>query len=248
MAVQSVSKSTLYCSFCGKSQHEVRKLIAGPTIFICDECVELCIDIIREENKSSVKSRDGIPTPKEISKVLDDYVIRQNHAMTLLVAYQLAYRKQKTLPSAWRPALPLRRGSPAAGPFPPGDRPPPSQGLIGDGAGSDGHGSSLDRGNPILEHKTNGEFARRSLIISFLPRLPGCTRNGAIACLQILSASRRVSRTQYGIRQTAAPGRDLVLERPPRHGPASQGDRRNGRNRHPYGCWRRRGEWGAGRD
>ena len=57
------SKNTLYCSFCGKSQHEVRKLIAGPTVFICDECVELCMDIIREENKSSlVKSRDGIPT------------------------------------------------------------------------------------------------------------------------------------------------------------------------------------------
>ena len=70
------SKNTLYCSFCGKSQHEVRKLIAGPTVFICDECVELCMDIIREENKSSlVKSRDGIPTPKEIRKVLDDYVI-----------------------------------------------------------------------------------------------------------------------------------------------------------------------------
>ena len=59
------SKNTLYCSFCGKSQHEVRKLIAGPTVFICDECVELCMDIIDEEHKSSlVKSRDGIPTPK----------------------------------------------------------------------------------------------------------------------------------------------------------------------------------------
>src|SRR5690348_2818363 len=73
------SKNTLYCSFCGKSQHEVRKLIAGPTVFICDECVELCMDIIREENKSSlVKSRDGTPTPKEIRKVLDDYVIGQD--------------------------------------------------------------------------------------------------------------------------------------------------------------------------
>src|SRR3989442_13874021 len=60
------SKKPLNCTFCGKSQHEVRKLIAGPTVFICDECVELCMDIISEENKSSlVKSRDGVPTPKE---------------------------------------------------------------------------------------------------------------------------------------------------------------------------------------
>ena len=66
------SKNTLYCSFCGKSQHEVRKLIAGPTVFICDECVELCMDIIREETKTSgLKSTDGVPTPREICKVLD---------------------------------------------------------------------------------------------------------------------------------------------------------------------------------
>ena len=72
------SKNTLYCSFCGKSQHEVRKLIAGPTVFICDECVELCMDIIREETKSTgLKSSDGVPTPREICDVLDDYVIGQ---------------------------------------------------------------------------------------------------------------------------------------------------------------------------
>src|SRR4029078_6213238 len=79
------SKNTLYCSFCGKSQHEVRKLIAGPTVFICDECVELCMDIIREENKSSlVKSGDGVPTPMEIYEVLNDYVIGQDHAKKVL--------------------------------------------------------------------------------------------------------------------------------------------------------------------
>ena len=81
----SESKNTLYCSFCGKSQHEVRKLIAGPTVFICDECVELCMDIIREENKSSlVKSGDGVPTPVEIYEVLNDYVIGQEHAKKVL--------------------------------------------------------------------------------------------------------------------------------------------------------------------
>ena len=89
------SKSTLYCSFCGKSQHEVRKLIAGPTVFICDECVELCNDIIREESKSSlVKTRDGVPTPLEICNVLDDYVIGQSRAKRVLsVAVHNHYKR-----------------------------------------------------------------------------------------------------------------------------------------------------------
>ncbi|WP_338723395.1 ATP-dependent Clp protease ATP-binding subunit ClpX [Devosia sp. XK-2] len=89
------SKNTLYCSFCGKSQHEVRKLIAGPTVFICDECVELCMDIIREENKTSmVKSSEGVPTPAEICKVLDDYVIGQGRAKRVLsVAVHNHYKR-----------------------------------------------------------------------------------------------------------------------------------------------------------
>ncbi|KPP91990.1 MAG: ATP-dependent Clp protease ATPase subunit ClpX [Rhodobacteraceae bacterium HLUCCA08] len=91
----SDSKNTLYCSFCGKSQHEVRKLIAGPTVFICDECVELCMDIIREETKSSgLKSSDGVPTPTEIAQVLDDYVIGQFHAKRVLaVAVHNHYKR-----------------------------------------------------------------------------------------------------------------------------------------------------------
>ena len=89
------SKNTLYCSFCGKSQHEVRKLIAGPTVFICDECVELCMDIIREENKTNlVKSREGVPTPQDILTVLDDYVIGQTHAKRVLsVAVHNHYKR-----------------------------------------------------------------------------------------------------------------------------------------------------------
>jgi ATP-dependent Clp protease ATP-binding subunit ClpX len=89
------SKNTLYCSFCGKSQHEVRKLIAGPSVFICDECVELCMDIIREEHKTTlVKSRDGVPTPRDIMEVLNDYVIGQPYAKRILsVAVHNHYKR-----------------------------------------------------------------------------------------------------------------------------------------------------------
>jgi len=89
------NKNILYCSFCGKSQHEVRKLIAGPTVFICDECVELCMDIIKEENKDSfVKNQEGVPTPQEICKVLDDYVIGQTYSKEVLsVAVHNHYKR-----------------------------------------------------------------------------------------------------------------------------------------------------------
>ena len=89
------NKNILYCSFCGKSQHEVKKLIAGPTVFICDECVELCMDIIKEENKDTlVKYQEGVPPPKEICSVLDDYVIGQKHAKEVLsVAVHNHYKR-----------------------------------------------------------------------------------------------------------------------------------------------------------
>ena len=89
------NKNILYCSFCGKSQHEVRKLIAGPTVFICDECVELCMDIIKEENKDVlIKHQDGLPTPKEICGVLNDYVIGQKTAKEILsVAVHNHYKR-----------------------------------------------------------------------------------------------------------------------------------------------------------
>ena len=89
------NKNILYCSFCGKSQHEVKKLIAGPTVFICDECVELCMDIIKEENKDTfAKNNEGVPTPQEICKVLDDYVIGQTYAKEVLsVAVHNHYKR-----------------------------------------------------------------------------------------------------------------------------------------------------------
>ena len=89
------NKNILYCSFCGKSQHEVKKLIAGPTVFICDECVELCMDIIKEESKDTfAKNKEGVPTPQEICKVLDDYVIGQTYAKEVLsVAVHNHYKR-----------------------------------------------------------------------------------------------------------------------------------------------------------
>ena len=95
MSKSSDSKNTLYCSFCGKSQHEVRKLIAGPNVFICNECVELCMDIIREEDKTQmVRTGDGVPTPGEINAVLDDYVIGQASAKRVLsVAVHNHYKR-----------------------------------------------------------------------------------------------------------------------------------------------------------
>ena len=79
-------KKTLFCSFCGKSQHEVKKLIAGPTVFICDECVELCNDIIKEENKVSTSKSlgTGVPSPSDIFSFLDEYVVGQTHAKKVL--------------------------------------------------------------------------------------------------------------------------------------------------------------------
>jgi ATP-dependent Clp protease ATP-binding subunit ClpX len=94
----SDAKSTLYCSFCGKSQHEVRKLIAGPTVFICDECVELCNDIIREETKAGIagKKDGGVPSPKDIFETLNDYVIGQDRAKRVLsVAVHNHYKRLK---------------------------------------------------------------------------------------------------------------------------------------------------------
>ena len=95
-------KNDLYCSFCGKSQHEVKKLIAGPTVFICDECVELCMDIIKEENKTNlVRSKVGVPSPKDICDVLNDYVIGQSLAKRVLsVAVHNHYKRLNNPPKS----------------------------------------------------------------------------------------------------------------------------------------------------
>ena len=95
-------KNDLYCSFCGKSQHEVKKLIAGPTVFICDECVELCMDIIKEENKTNiVRSKVGVPSPKDICDVLNDYVIGQSLAKKVLsVAVHNHYKRLNNPPKS----------------------------------------------------------------------------------------------------------------------------------------------------
>jgi ATP-dependent Clp protease ATP-binding subunit ClpX len=104
------SKNTLYCSFCGKSQHEVRKLIAGPTVFICDECVELCMDIIREETKGAgLKSSEGVPSPREICEVLDDYVIGQ--AMAKRVLSVAVHNHYKRLENAGKSEIELQKSN-----------------------------------------------------------------------------------------------------------------------------------------
>ena len=95
-------KNDLFCSFCGKSQHEVKKLIAGPTVFICDECVELCMDIIKEENRTNiVRSKVGVPSPKDICDVLNDYVIGQSLAKKVLsVAVHNHYKRLNNPPKS----------------------------------------------------------------------------------------------------------------------------------------------------
>ena len=108
MVEENKDSGTLYCSFCGKSQHEVKKLIAGPTVFICNECVELCVDIIREESKSSlaVDGSGKVPKPSQIKKILDDYVIGQERAKRVLsVAVHNHYKRLEHIEKGNDPEL-----------------------------------------------------------------------------------------------------------------------------------------------
>ena len=92
---KKTDNDSLFCSFCGKSQKEVKKLIAGPTVFVCDECIELCMDIIKEDTKNNkIKTKQDIPKPREINAILDDYVIGQEKAKkTLSVAVYNHYKR-----------------------------------------------------------------------------------------------------------------------------------------------------------
>ncbi len=110
---KSSSEKVLYCSFCGKSQHEVKKLIAGPSVFICDECIELCNEIISDEpqaeNAKPLTAKSGLPTPSEIKAILDQYVIDQSHAKrTLSVAVYNHYKRLEHIES--KAAKPLKAG------------------------------------------------------------------------------------------------------------------------------------------
>ena len=111
----SSSEKTLYCSFCGKSQHEVKKLIAGPSVFICDECIDLCIEIIRDElpvGEDGIQPRSDLPTPAEIKATLDAYVIGQDPAKRILaVAVYNHYKRLRHKDSAKKDDVELTKSN-----------------------------------------------------------------------------------------------------------------------------------------